>query len=117
MAQYPADLLAAFDQLSQMLDSAVSQDIPRIMGRLEELKVKLSIRLSAIPMQQPSVGDRVHAQERYLTVQEVVARYPVTAKWLYRHKRNLPHSQPTRKTLLFPERRFSNWWANQKRHD
>ena len=33
MAHSPTDLLAAFEQLSLMLDSAVSQDIPRIMGR------------------------------------------------------------------------------------
>jgi hypothetical protein len=116
MTYYPADLASAFDHLSQMLDSAVSQDIPRIMGRLKELEIKLSLRLTAIPMQ-PSVAGAGLENERYLTVHEVVARYGVTAKWLYRHKSKLPHSQPTRKTLLFPEKRFSNWWANQKRHD
>ena len=113
MAHYPADLLATFEQLSLMLDSAVAQDIPRIMGHLEELKVKLSLRLIPIPTQ-PSVGDTEFENERYLTVQEVVARYPVTAKWLYRHKKQLPHSQPTRKTLLFPELRFNKWWARQR---
>lgn len=55
--------------------------------------------------------------ERYLTVQEVVGKYGVTAKWLYRNKKKLPHSQPTRKKLLFPEIRFGKWWARQGTHD
>ena len=66
---------------------------------------------------QPSLAATEFENERYLTVQEVVARYPVTAKWLYRHKKQLPHSQPTRKTLLFPEVRFNKWWARQRHHD
>jgi hypothetical protein len=115
MGHSPTDLVVILDHLSQMLESAVSEDIPRIMGRLKELEIRLSLRLTALPMQQPSVTT-VFENERYLTVQEVVGRYGVTAKWLYRNKKKLPHSQPTRKKLLFPEIRFGKWWARQGTH-
>lgn len=52
--------------------------------------------------------------EKYLTVTQVVAQYGVREKWLYRHKRKLPHSQPSQKVLLFPEKQLRKWFANQK---
>jgi len=52
--------------------------------------------------------------ERFLSVEEVVSSYGVTASWLYRHKRQLPHSQPSRKVLLFPEEKLRKWFANKK---
>jgi hypothetical protein len=114
MATSSPDLNDAFEHLSRMLDSAVTQDIPRSMGRLEELKVKLSLRLST--PQAVTVGPP-RGKEQYLKVQDVIARFPVTAKWLYRHKKELPHVQPTRKTLLFPEGRFTRWWEQQRRNN
>jgi predicted DNA-binding transcriptional regulator AlpA len=52
--------------------------------------------------------------EKFLTVQQVVARFAVSKQWLYRHKGQLPHSQPSRKVLLFPESRLCKWFANKK---
>ncbi|MGQ0557888.1 MAG: helix-turn-helix domain-containing protein [Nitrospiraceae bacterium] len=54
------------------------------------------------------------AVEKWLTVDEVVSQFGVTVRWLYRHKRHLPHSQPTRKTILFPEERLRRWFAARK---
>ncbi|WP_447983230.1 helix-turn-helix domain-containing protein [Nitrospira sp. Nam74] len=54
-------------------------------------------------------------KERYLTVPEVCEQFHVTEQWLYRHKKHLPHSQPTRKTLLFPEARLRRWFERQKK--
>lgn len=51
---------------------------------------------------------------RYLTVQEVVARFHVTPRWLYKHKKQLPHSQPSRKTLLFPEQGIQRWFERKR---
>ena len=62
---------------------------------------------------QRSVTDSV-TPEQFLTVQEVVDRYHVSATWLYRHKRQLPHSQPSRKLLLFPEERLKKWFVNHR---
>jgi len=52
--------------------------------------------------------------ERYLSVAEVVAQYGVTPDWLYRHKAQMPHSQPSRKVLLFPEEKLRRWFASRK---
>ncbi|GKS58536.1 hypothetical protein YTPLAS18_20630 [Nitrospira sp.] len=51
---------------------------------------------------------------KYLTVKEVCDRYGVKAKWLYRHKHQIPHSQPSRKVLLFPEKPVEKWFASRK---
>lgn len=54
------------------------------------------------------------ASERFLSVEEAAAQYRVTPSWLYRHKRQLPHSQPSRKVLLFPEEKLRRWFAARK---
>jgi hypothetical protein len=54
------------------------------------------------------------AAERFLTVEQVIAQYGVTERWLYRHKRQLPHSQPSRKVLLFPEEKLRRWFSARK---
>ena len=56
----------------------------------------------------------VPAPEQWLTVEQVVSQFGVTERWLYRHKRQLPHSQPSRKVLLFPEERLRKWFASRK---
>ncbi len=114
MLNSTADILLTVDRLAQMIDSATSQDCPKIIGRLEELKVKASLRLTAV---QSSLPPLLAEKERYLGVDEVSARFHVSPKWLYRHKRHLPHSQPTRKTLLFPEQAVTKWFASRKRVD
>lgn len=108
------DILLTVDHLAKMIDSATTQDCPKIIGRLEELKVKASLRLTA---SQSFAAPSIPEKERYLGVEEVAARFHVSPKWLYRHKRHLPHSQPTRKTLLFPEQAITKWFASRKRHD
>ncbi len=54
------------------------------------------------------------APEKFLNVAQVVAQYGVTEQWLYRHKAQLPYSQPSRKVLLFDERKLAKWFANKK---
>jgi predicted DNA-binding transcriptional regulator AlpA len=83
---------------------------PQLLGELERLKAFLGGRMlhtDSAPVPQPDNG-------RYLTVQEVVSRFGVTDRWLYRHKRQMPHSQPSRKVLLFPEQAITKWFANRK---
>jgi hypothetical protein len=52
--------------------------------------------------------------ERWLTVEQVVSQFGVKKRWLYRHKRQLPHSQPSQKVLLFPEGKLRKWFAARK---
>jgi predicted DNA-binding transcriptional regulator AlpA len=57
----------------------------------------------------PAVTD-----ERLITVDEAVTQFGVSRQWLYRHKHQLPHSQPSRKVLLFPEQKLNKWFAAHK---
>lgn len=87
-----------------------------ILGPLEQLKALAYSRTML-----PAVG-RVKAQtepvhERYLTVHEVCARFHVTPKWVYQNKKRLPHSQPTRKTLRFPEREIERFFALKNKYE
>jgi len=54
------------------------------------------------------------ASEKFLTVAEVVMQFGVTPRWLYAHKKQLPHSQPSRKVLLFPEQKLRKWFQAHK---
>jgi len=52
--------------------------------------------------------------ERWLTVEQASEMFGVTPEWLKKNKKRLPHSQPSRKRLLFPELKLSRWFAAQK---
>ena len=96
--------------LEQIIAHAVPSACPQLLGELERLKALLWGRMlhtNSAPAPQPD-------NERYLTVQEVVAPFGVTERWLYRHKRQMPHSQPSRKVLLFPEQAITKWIASRK---
>lgn len=103
-------------QAVQMLEQAVQSvqvaDLPRIMGDLEYLRAIAELRVKAGGQQAPN--PQAVGEVRYLTVQEVTERFHVKPKWLYRHKKQMPHSQPSRKVLLFPEQAITKWFASRK---
>lgn len=105
-----------FSDLLTKIESAVRMvpldDLPRLIGDLECLKALADLRMRA-GMPQPTTS-RVIGEIRYLTVDEVAVRFHVTPKWLYRHKRQMPHSQPSRKVLLFPEQEVIKWFATRR---
>lgn len=85
-----------------------------ILGHLEQLKALAYSRIMI-----PAIG-AVKTQtepfhDRYLTVLEVCERFHVTRKWVYQNKHLLPHSQPTRKTLRFPERAIEQYFASKNK--
>ncbi len=103
-----------FASLERGLVNADRADLPAIIGELERVKAELLARMLV-----PQCGEarrfpmpQAHAKSetRYLTVQEAVDRYHVSARWLYRNKNRLPHSQPSRKVLLFPEEPLRRWF-------
>lgn len=59
-------------------------------------------------------GQAAPTPDIWLTVDEVVAQFRVTPEWVYRHKKKLPYSQPSRKVLLFPQERLRRWFASRK---
>ena len=105
-----------FSDLLKGIEAAVRMvaldDLPRRMGDLECLKALADLRMRA-GMPQPTTSQVVR-EIRYLTVDEVAARFHVTPKWLYRHKKQMPHSQPSRKVLLFPEQEVTKWFATRR---
>ncbi|MDP1770448.1 MAG: helix-turn-helix domain-containing protein [Nitrospirota bacterium] len=101
------DLILNFEQaIAHTQPSAC----PQLLGELERLKALLWGRM----LQTESAPSSASDPGRYLTVQEVVTRFGVTDRWLYRHKRQMPHSQPSRKVLLFPEQAITKWIASHK---
>jgi predicted DNA-binding transcriptional regulator AlpA len=99
--------------LEQIIAQTAPSACPQLVGELERLKTLAWVKAiwppaSQLGHQSASIADR------YLTVPEVVVRFNVTAKWLYRHKRQMPHSQPSRKVLIFPEQAITKWFASRK---
>jgi len=100
-----------------MLEDAIlkapSTDCPSLIGELERLKALAWGRMTST--QATPTALHTHLEHRhYLTVTEVAERFHVTARWLYRHKKQMPHSQPSRKVLLFPEQAITRWFASRK---
>src|SRR5262245_1760347 len=101
------------ETLKQTLQTAAASDCPNIIGQLEELKAMLWARLILLDgttRNQPAQTEN----ESYLTVGQVMKEFQVTDKWLYRNKKKLPHSQPSRKVLLFPAAKIRQWFASRK---
>jgi predicted DNA-binding transcriptional regulator AlpA len=101
------DLIYNFEQA---IAHTVPSACPQLLGELERLKALLWGRMLRADSALPPQSDN----GRYLTVQEVVSRFGVTERWLYRHKRQMPYSQPSRKVLLFPEQAITKWIASRK---
>lgn len=102
----------ALQFIEQAVNAVPMDGLPRLIGDLECLKAMADLRMRAGGPQ--PTASQVAGETRYLTVDEVAARFHVTPKWLYRHKKQMPHSQPSRKVLLFPEEAVSKWFATRR---
>ncbi len=85
---------------------------PELVGELERLRVVAWAKVICPSTPQPSQGPST--PDRFLTVSEVEDRFSVTRTWLYRNKKRMPHSQPSRKKLLFPEQALTKWFTSRK---
>lgn len=105
----------AFEEIAASAHEATALECPVMIGELERLKLLMQLRMLSgspiVPMQNALAADT----RQYLSVEEVARRFHVTPKWLYRHKRKMPHSQPSRKLLLFPEEAITKWFASRGR--
>lgn len=106
-------LTAIFSDLEQEISQVQQANCPALMGELERLRVvawaKVICPLTPQPGQQCT-----STPDRFLTVSEVEDRFSVSRKWLYRNKKRMPHSQPSRKKLLFPEQAITKWFSSRK---
>ena len=101
-------------ELEHSIQALSSQECPVLLGDLERLKAMTWTKVFT-PVSPTPAEVRDQSSEQYLTVAEVIDRFKVTAPWLYRHKKQLPHSQPSRKVLLFPASALEKWFAGRKR--
>jgi hypothetical protein len=106
----------AIEQIAASIPEANVSDCPEVIGELERLKVMTQLHMlnGSRPLT-PKQNALYPDAGQYLSVEEVAKRFHVTPKWLYRHKKQMPHSQPSRKLLLFPEQAITNWFASRKR--
>ena len=100
------ELIAEPARAAQLAPDIARKMLYRLVGVLPVLIAQSS--------KEPETSTTSPVYERYLTVEEVVAQYGVTEQWLYRHKRQMPHSQPSRKVLRFPEEKLRKWFASRK---
>jgi predicted DNA-binding transcriptional regulator AlpA len=101
------DSLLADPAKAATLPPEVAQRLLIGLVSIQPLLIQRAVMMGA---NLPAAG----SPERFLSVGEVASQYGVTASWLYRHKRQLPHSQPSRKVLLFPEEKLRRWFAARK---
>lgn len=106
----------AIEEIAASIPEASASDCPEVIGELERLKVMTQLHMlnGSRPLT-PKHHGLSPDPGQYLSVDEVARRFQVTQKWLYRHKRQMPHSQPSRKVLLFPEQAITSWFASRKR--
>lgn len=97
-------------ELTHLIPQVPADRLPAVIAQLAAAQSSAAARLLGYQTA-PVVALQASEKECYLTVEEVAERFHVTARWLYRNKKHLPHSQPTRKTLLFPEAALTRWFA------
>ena len=104
----------SFEQAGNILAEALlntpPESMPAVIGWLGRLTALAQLRLVSGGQVEISPVTSSEAG-KYLTVDEVAERFHVTPRWLYRHKKQMPHSQPTRKKLIFPEKGIERYFA------
>ncbi|BFU93437.1 MAG: hypothetical protein NTNFB02_01590 [Nitrospira sp.] len=107
------DLSIPLNLVEHAIASAAPADCPALLGELERLKGLAHLRM-LVGRGPSGPAPLPQTDSQYLTVAQVADRFCVTPKWLYRHKKQMPHSQPSRKVLLFPEQAVTKWFASRK---
>ena len=98
-----------------MVSMASPADLPTMIGLFARLQAQAQVRLAIMQVGQADTSPVTSSEAgKYLTVDEVAERFHVTPRWLYRHKRQMPYSQPSQKVLLFPEQSITRWFASRK---
>jgi len=113
MRSVAGEITGRLQEIEQLLASVEPSKCPAIIGSLEQLKA-LAWSMLVCTQTKKNEAAQILERARYLNVAEVAERFHVTPKWLYRHKKQLPHSQPSRKVLLFPEGPIQEWFAARK---
>ena len=98
-----------------MVSMASPADLPTMIGLFARLQAQAQVRLAMMQVGQAETSPSTLSETgEYLTVNEVADRFNVSQKFLYRNKKKMPYSQPTRKCLLFPEKDITRWFASRR---
>jgi excisionase family DNA binding protein len=100
-------------ELTQLIPQTPADRLPAVIAQLAAAQSSAAAQLLGYQTT-PALAHQSAEKESYLTVEEVAERFRVTPRWVYRNKKHLPHSQPTRKTLLFPEAALTRWFAKRR---
>lgn len=100
--------------LPRLIAVTPADQLAAVMAQLAAAQSAAAARILSDRSVAQASNSATTEKDRYLSVTEVVDRFHVTPRWLYRNKKHLPHSQPTRKTLLFPEAAITKWFASRK---
>lgn len=105
-------LLEAPDGMAEI----VPTDVPRLLGELETLRIRLMGRLLGSQPGPYVDRDAREAADRLLTLQEASEALGVRSAWLRRHWRGLPFSRKLgRRTLRFSAAGLGRWLGEQPR--
>jgi predicted DNA-binding transcriptional regulator AlpA len=90
------------------------EEIPELLGALEELKARLWSRLAA-PSLPPRATEAPRQRDRLLNAREAGERIGVNAKWMYSHADTLPFTHRLgKRTLRFSEFGLAQWMEDRK---
>lgn len=100
-------------QLEKAIASLPPKDCPNLIGDLARLTARAEFHMKNANTSNDGSKPIHSSQDRFLTVKEVSERFRVTKRWIYDHKDQMPHTQPSRKVLLFPEKKLQAWFASR----
>ena len=108
---------STFEEVGEILTQALLRvpphELPLAVGWFARLQSMAQMRMLQSGQVETSPVTSSEAG-KYLSVDEVAERFHVSPKFLYRNKKKMPYSQPTRKCLLFPEKDITRWFASRR---
>ncbi len=100
-------------ELEKIVINVPTDNIPMLIGELERLKAMVWARMMLSQNRDGQASPSSGHQGRWLTPAQAAKIFAVSERWFYRHKKRLPHSQPSRKVLLFPEESLRRWFEKR----
>jgi len=92
-------------RLHDEIETADTSDLPLISGGLEELRLRIQLRLSSTEVRPLPEN----TSDRLLTADEVAERLCQKPRWVYAHRKELPVVELPGRSLRFSEKRLNSY--------
>jgi predicted DNA-binding transcriptional regulator AlpA len=92
-------------QLHGHIETAQMSELPAISGALEELRLRIQLRLSSTDVRPLPEN----TSDRLLTADEVAERLGQKPRWVYAHRKELPVVDLPGRSLRFSEKRLNSY--------